>query len=415
MIRSPEVAQVSLVVEVVLWFSVTALLVPLAVLVLECLAALLPVRRRAVGSVSPRPPCAVLVPAHDEEAGIAATLTSIQRQLLPHDRLIVVADNCSDRTATVARALGATAIERHDLERRGKGYALDCGIRYLEPDPPAAVICVDADCVTHAGLIDALASGVAAEKRPLQAVYLMVPPAGRHSAKEKISAFAFLVKNLVRPLGLFHLGLPCLLTGTGIGLPWRLAREAKLASPNIVEDMQLGIDLALGGHFPSLCPSALVLSQLPASPEARVRQRVRWEHGHLQTIGRQLPRLLWAGLVRRQPRLWALALELSVPPLSMLSLVWLAAAAASLAWGAHTGRFGPLIALLAGQAALFFALGACWAKLGRPYCPISTLLAAPSYVLWKVPIYLALFYRPQATWVRAGRSKRAPPEHGMSS
>src|SRR5690242_16376925 len=109
------------------------LLLPLLVLTLEVLAALLPARSRTTS----RPPglrCTILVPAHDEETGIAATLASIRSQLAPQDRLVVVADNCTDRTAAVAREAGAEVVERTDPARRGKGFALDCGVRALEAD-----------------------------------------------------------------------------------------------------------------------------------------------------------------------------------------------------------------------------------------------------------------------------------------
>ena len=93
------------------------MLVPLAVLAVECLAALLPARPSPDG---PRPSCAVLVPAHDEEAGLPATLAALWPQLEAGDRLLVVADNCTDRTAAVARAAGAEVLERRDPDRRGK-------------------------------------------------------------------------------------------------------------------------------------------------------------------------------------------------------------------------------------------------------------------------------------------------------
>ena len=89
---------------------------------------------------------AVLVPAHDEGAVLLQTIADIQMQLRPGDRLLVVADNCADDTAGIARAAGAEVVERHDPDKRGKGYALDFGIRHLALDPPEVVIIIDADC-----------------------------------------------------------------------------------------------------------------------------------------------------------------------------------------------------------------------------------------------------------------------------
>src|SRR6202022_1074761 len=78
-----------------------------------------------------RPPVVLLVPAHNESSGLLPTLANIQSQLLPGDRLLVVADNCSDDTATLAKAGGAEGIERNDPTRRGKGYAMAWGEQLL--------------------------------------------------------------------------------------------------------------------------------------------------------------------------------------------------------------------------------------------------------------------------------------------
>src|SRR5512141_2878442 len=69
---------------------------------------------------------AIVVPAHDEEAGIAETVVSLLSVDYPPEELqvLVVADNCGDRTADVAREAGARVLVRQDPERRGKGYAL---------------------------------------------------------------------------------------------------------------------------------------------------------------------------------------------------------------------------------------------------------------------------------------------------
>ena len=77
-------------------------------------------------------------------------------QLEPGDRLLVVADNCTDHTAAVARAAGAEVLERRDAERRGKGYALAAGVDTLRAGPPDVVVIVDADCRPAAGAIDRL-------------------------------------------------------------------------------------------------------------------------------------------------------------------------------------------------------------------------------------------------------------------
>src|ERR1700754_2372571 len=134
------------------WIQLPLLLLtlPLLLLCLQLAAALPRPRARALPATS-RPDIAVLVPAHNEAAGIAATLASIQRQLRPGDRRLVVANNCGDDTATIAGQAGADVIERSSSSERGKAYALACGLRRLAAAPPAIVVFVDADCLLQDG------------------------------------------------------------------------------------------------------------------------------------------------------------------------------------------------------------------------------------------------------------------------
>src|SRR5205085_486900 len=113
-------------------------------------------------------------------------------QLRPGDRLLVVADNCADHTAAVAREAGAEVAERHDDNRRGKGFALDFGIKHLAADPPEVVIVIDADTEVGVGSIDILAA--AAATRPAQAMNLLDPPA-QAGPEARLSAFAFYFRN----------------------------------------------------------------------------------------------------------------------------------------------------------------------------------------------------------------------------
>lgn len=387
----------------VLLFAVTALLlVPVAVLCAECLAALLPSRKKT-REPGKRPRVAILIPAHNEEKVLGATLASLMPQVRQGDRVLVVADNCSDTTAAIAREQCAEVIERHDTSKRGKGYALDFGLRHLEPDAPGILIMMDADCHVHEGAVDALVAQVVETGKPAQAVYLLERPS-RPGPKDLVSALAFMVKNLVRPSGLGRLGLPCLLTGTGMAFPWPVIRRAKLASGNIVEDMQLGLDLALSGHPPLFCEHALVTGRLPEHRKAAVTQRTRWEHGHLQTLVTQVPRLVRGAIRNRKICPLALALELAVPPLSLLIIMFAAALGATLL----AARFGaswlaPNLLMGGGITVLLCIIGA-WLKFGRQQLPLTSLLAAPFYVLWKIPLYVGFLFKPQKEWVRTDRS-----------
>ena len=295
------------------------LAIPSVTLCLEIAAGLLR-PNVSVRSAGARWRVAVLVPAHNESMGIASTLEDIKGQLRDGDDLLVVADNCTDDTAAVARTSGADVLERNDPERIGKGYALDWGLRHLEGNPPEIVVMIDADCRLAEGAIDQLASNCSTTGRPVQALYLMKSPDGSQ-INHQIAEFAWRVKNWVRPLGLRALNLPCQLMGTGMAFPWRVIRGANLATGWIVEDLKLGLDLAAAGHQPLFCPSARVTSQFASSARGTEIQRSRWEHGHIQTMVKHAPRLAWAAITRGSFSLLALTLDLTVPPLSLLALL----------------------------------------------------------------------------------------------
>jgi cellulose synthase/poly-beta-1,6-N-acetylglucosamine synthase-like glycosyltransferase len=403
-----SLSAVQLLEDLLLGATAVTLATPLAVLSAECLAALLPGRRGPARRHVERVAVAVLIPAHNEELTLPETIRSIQPQLRDGDRLIVIADNCTDATAAVARSLGAEVIERQDATKRGKGFAMDFGLRHLAQDPPYVVVFTDADCLLGAGAIDELAKQVTVTGRPAQALYLMDPPSGGH-LRDAVSACAFLLKNQVRPAGLARLGLHCPLYGTGMAFPYPAIRNVPLADGNIVEDLQLGLNLIRAGAAPAFCPAARVTGRLPAEGTAAMTQRRRWEHGHVRTICTQVPRMLGDGLRRRSLVALAAALDLSVPPLSLLAfavtigLAVLGAAAVLGAWKA------PFVLLAAAVVVTLVSLAVVYVKFGRAMLRPKALLGIPAYIAWKVPMYFAMLVRPQKQWVQTPRSGATPP------
>ncbi len=346
---------------------------------------------------------AVLVPAHNEAAGIEATLRCLQSQLRSGDRVLVVADNCSDDTAALARQAGAEVIERVDAVARGKGFALDFGVRHLSARPPAMVLIVDADCLLDAGALETLAGLCTRSGRPVQALYEMNAPAAA-GLRARVSAFAWRVRNRVRPLGWWVVGAPCQLMGTGMMFPWTLLRDAPLASGHIAEDVQLGADLALRGMPPLFAPQARVTSTFPEGDAAAASQRRRWEHGNLALMFAHGPRLIVAGLRRADARLLALAADLMVPPLALLVQLQLGLAlVGALAWWLGAGAV-PLAISGGALALLVLSILAAWRLAGRDIIALSELLlTAPAYALRKLPMYAAFLWKRQSTWVRAKR------------
>ncbi|AUT02012.1 glycosyl transferase [Nostoc sp. CENA543] len=372
------------------------------ILFLECFAALLPSDiPKHVNDGQPKK-VAVLIPAHNEEQVISSTLLEIKSQLTNQHQLVVVADNCSDKTAAIAREIGAKVIEREDPICRGKGYALDYGLRLIESEPPDIVVFCDADCKVEPGAIDKLVQYAIATNRPVQATYLMEKSCDA-SPKESVSVFAFKLKNLVRLRGLAKLGIPCLLTGTGMAFPWSVIKSVDLASGYIVEDMKLGLDLAIAGYAPVFCSEANVTALLPKKTQAVKSQRTRWEHGHLKTLLTYVPKLIGESIKQARLDLLLSGLDLCVPPLSLLMLIWLMLVTVTFGLGLLTNIWMPVAILALASLLLLSGILIAWMKFGRTDLPLLQLLAIPLYILGKIPLYLKFLVKPQNSWIRTER------------
>jgi cellulose synthase/poly-beta-1,6-N-acetylglucosamine synthase-like glycosyltransferase len=391
-------------VSFVLGLLACAFALPVGLLALQVVAASLPGAQRRQEEPVPRdrPALAVIVPAHDESAGLAPTIAALKPQLLPGDQLLVVADNCSDDTAEVARRAGAQVLERIDAENRGKGYALDFAVQALKASPPEVVIFVDADCLVAPGALDALARRAHASQRVLQGLYLMRPPASA-GLRQRVAAFAWLLVNQVRATGAARLGMPCQLFGSGMAIPWPLLGRVSLATGHLVEDKKLGADLALAGSPPLFEARALVTSEFPTTAKASASQRTRWQQGHLDLLKNVAPKLLRSGIARRDAGAVMLACDLFVPPVSMLFLAALALGLAALGVGL-LGGFGLAAGFALLTVALFFAsLGLAWLRFGRHLLSAGDVLRAPLYALQAIPMYLRFAAGRRSSWVRTGR------------
>jgi cellulose synthase/poly-beta-1,6-N-acetylglucosamine synthase-like glycosyltransferase len=396
-----------MILDLLLILVATLLSIPLLVIGTECLVALF-FNSKPLSSpeaLSQAIAYKILIPAHNEASIIGKTLAKLIAELPDSNpkNIILIADNCSDNTADVARSLGVTVLERNDANQRGKGFALDFGIQYLKANnPPDVLVIIDADCETSKNSLIALINLVFELGKPAQMTNIMrvIDNAG---IKQKIAGFAWLIKNKIRPLAMYRMGLPVALTGTGMALPWQLLDTVKVGHGNIVEDMQLGIDCAINGYPPVFCPNALVYSDFPEQASAELTQRTRWEHGHLQTIVHQLPILIREFCKQKDWRLLAMALDVGVPPLSLLVMLSL------------SGLMTLFLLLLATETAAAFQLlllsffyfaamlSCVWWRYGQTYLSAKELAGIPRYIISKLSIYFAFIFKRQKEWVRTDR------------
>lgn len=383
------------------WALCYAVSIPVCMLALECLVGTFGDAMRS--SRAPSPPFIVLMPAHDEAAGIASAIAAVHEQLRPGDELVVVADNCTDNTAEIARALGATVIERNDPARRGKGYALEFGRAFIDATPERAeariVLIVDADCHPEPGALQRLAATAAARNCTVQGAYLMDCPQDA-SPVVRVSCFAFLVKNLVRQRALDRLAGAALLQGSGMAFPRAVFGRVRWATSSLVEDVEMGLDLLLRGHAIAFDAAALFHSSA-SSTSGTESQRRRWEHGMLLTMRRYVPKLLAAGVLKLRGRLLVAALDLTVPPTVLLAMLAFAVTAVALVFG----RFGfPVLLLLGADLALAGGIGLAWWKHGQRLLPPAQIGQIAGYILWKLPILAQFVTRRESRWIRTERN-----------
>lgn len=357
----------------------------------------------------------VVIPAHDEGAGIARTLGGLLACPRPEAEVefLVVADNCSDDTAEQARAVGrarpragfsVTVLERRDPERRGKGHALDFAFRSAlgrpGADRPGAFLVIDADTRVSSTLLTAAARAFERGVPALQAPYHSGDP--EVSLRARLQHLALLAFNHLRPKSRDHLGLSVGILGNGFGLTARTLEAVPYTATSIVEDLEYHIRLVRAGIRVRFLAEALVAADAPPSLGASKTQRSRWEGGRFRMIREHAPGLFLEVLQGRL-RLLEPLLELLLLPLGFhVALLLLALAVPGPA--AH-GYLGLALALLPLHILCAIRVGKGSAK------DLLALLLAPAYVAWKLALLPRLLAtaRRSSAWKRTERSAEQPP------
>ena len=385
--------------------------VPTAASLAYLLTLLAAARRRTPPPPAPGTPrVTVLIPAHDEGAGVRATVASVRALDWPAERLdvVVIADNCTDDTAAQAAAAGARVLERDAPDARGKGRALAWAVERLAAagPPPDAVVVVDADCTVEPGLLRAFAAHWAAGAEAVQARYLVANPAAAPAAAARAAAFALAAD--VRPLGKDRLGLSCGLLGTGMGFTWAHLQRHPWSSFGLTEDVERHLALVLAGERVVLASETAVHSAMPESLDGATSQQSRWEAGKLTLVRRWTPRLLAAGARERDPVRVHAGLELVVPPQSMLAL----SAAAGAALGTLARLRGPRRLALACAAAQAAFVAGGMLRMRAPAAAWRGLALAPALALRKAAVVGRIADRPRPE--RLGADGPRPQDAGLT-
>lgn len=348
----------------------------------------------------------ILVPAHNEAAGIAKTVVSLLAMEYPREkfRVMVIADNCSDDTAVRARAAGATVLERHDLSQRGKGYALALGYSTSLGESFAdAIVVVDADTSVSANMLSAFSARFEAGAEAVQAEHGVRNASD--SWRTRLMVIAYALYHTLRSLARERLGLSCGLRGNGMGFSADLLRKVPPRAFSIVEDIEYGVTLGLEGIRVVYVHEAEVRGDMPISAEASAPQRERWEGGRTTLVREHVGPLWRAARTTKNGRIALdLAADLLVPPLTNLALYVTAGLAIAtllagigiVTWWAVLPWAWSFTALV-----LYVVRGAMLTPTG-----IRTLLDlfwAPVFAIWKLTVLLRP-NRSKGEWVRTTRS-----------
>lgn len=230
---------------------------------------------------------AVVVAARNEAAVIGNLLESIRRQDYPAElvTVFVVADNCTDDTACVARQHGAICYERTDPERRTKGYALQFLFRQIERDYGTdafeAYIVFDADNLLKRDFLSRMNEAFDAGEKIVTSYRNT-----KNFADNWISASYAI--HWLRTVRLEHrarsvLGLATRIQGTGFLFAAELVKNGWNYT-SLTEDRAFSADAVAAGYSISYCDAAQFYDEQPVRLKIALRQRLRWAKGHLQAF-----------------------------------------------------------------------------------------------------------------------------------
>ena len=380
---------------------------PILYLCILSFSAILTTKKRKVEDMptSTRINFAILIPAHNEEIILGTLLESLSALGYPKNlyTVYVVADNCTDRTAELARATGWVHVyERFDQTRRGKGYALTWLLQKLEEGQSIydAYVVLDADSVVEPAFLQLMARELARGARALQARYTVLNTV--ESPSTALRWIALTLVNHVRPLGRSGLGASSTLTGNGMCLSHSLLKRYPWQSSALAEDYQYYLRLIQNGERVCYLPEAVVRAEMPTTFAQMRTQDVRWESS--ESDEKKWPfalRLLVTGLKHRDfVRIEAVA-ELLTPPLSILvSSCLLTLLVSLLLWSPAPALLSLL--LLCG---LTCYIGTALYLLRPPRAVYMALLHAPGFMIWKLWVYFVLSRSAKQTseWIRTSR------------
>lgn len=237
---------------------------------------------------------ALIVAAHNEELVIGNMIDSLKNLNYPRDAydIFVIADNCTDRTAQIAREHGANVYERFDSTARGKGFALEWMFKRLfEMEKQYDFVAVfDADNLVSSKFLIEM-------NKQINYGYNVVQ--GYIDSKNPFDSwityaysFSFWTINRVFQMARHNLGLCCQLSGTGFAIRTEILKKLGWGATCLTEDMEFTMKLALNDEKVGWAHNAVVYDEKPLTLAQSWSQRKRWMQGHADVASRFFKKLI---------------------------------------------------------------------------------------------------------------------------
>ncbi|MBA4313276.1 MAG: hypothetical protein C0417_11680 [Chlorobiaceae bacterium] len=351
---------------------------------------------------------AIVIPAHNEENSITPTIESLLKIDYPRDLfdIIVVADNCTDRTYEIASKLGVTALKRDDKTKRGKGYALRwCFDIILGPSYNyEAIAIIDADTVVSSNYLRVINYYLENGSQTVQVSDMVSPQPGAWSSE--MTRLGFTLYNYVRPLGRKLFKGTAGIRGNGMCFRTQVLKKIPWNTYSLNEDLEYGIILFLNRVNVDFVPETTVFATMPIQTKIAETQRTRWEKGRFPVIKRYTIPLLAGTLKNMSFRYCDLFLELLIPPfVNLFSGVLLICFIHLILWifnlqHAFTFFIIWVIVVLLGISHVFIGLISARADKNL----YTALIQIPRYAVWKLFLYSKRFLKKSTSeWIRTER------------
>jgi len=366
-------------------------------------ASFLPDRKPDAG-LSPASRFAILVPAHNESKVIQRTIDSLADLDYPGElyQVVVIADNCTDDTAEIVKRNDVTCLERTNAEKRGKGFALDWALGELKEVPFDAAVIVDADTIVARDFLRIVDGRLRQGEKAIQGYYDVINPEG--SPMTSLSYLGFVLNRNLRYTGRTRLGGSSNLLGNGMCFTRDITDRFGWPAKSVVEDLEFEIQLNLEGTRVAFVSEARIFAEIPNTFEESATQRTRWDLGKFHVRNTYLPRLVKKGLKELNLNCFDRALELLIPPYSILWMLMLALFFLAAGLSLFTG-FDLLLAVwcgVVGSSVVYVFLGLIVAR--ASWKIYRNLLYAPFFLLWRVKILIqGTLTKATSQWVKTER------------